>query len=160
MEELLDKYNDKLNSSNTCSINDASAAVMDVPVCNFCQSDMNSTWIRVAELNMSDPSSQCPANFTVNSNNGIRTCMAMMQSAGCTSVFFSTHNVTYSKVFGNIRAYQYGVTNSFKPFNRGNGTIDEPDVDGISLTYGYFRQNISILKYIFLIVLVNQCFGL
>ena len=142
LEELLDKYNDKLNSSNTCSINDASAGVMDLPVCNFCQSEMNSTWIRVAELNMSDPSSQCPPNFTLNSNNGVRTCMAMMPSASCTSVFFSMHNVTYSKVFGKIRAYQYGVTNSFKPFNRGNGTIDEPYVDGVSVTYGQPRQHI------------------
>ena len=142
LEELLDKYNDRLNSSNTCSINDASAGVMDFPVCNFCQSEMNSTWIRVTELNMSDPSSQCPPNFTLNSNNGVRTCMAMMPSASCTSVFFSMHNVTYSKVFGKIRAYQYGVTNSFKPFNRGNGTIDEPYVDGVSVTYGQPRQHI------------------
>ena len=103
---------------------------------------MNSTWIRLVELDMSDPSSQCPVNFILNTSNGVRLCMTMMRSRGCSSVFFSTHNVTHSKVFGKIRAYQYGVTNAFNPFNRGNGTIDEPYVDGISLTYGHPRQHI------------------
>ena len=28
------------------------------------------------------------------------------------------------------------------PYNRGNGTIDEPYVDGVSLTYGHPRQHI------------------
>ena len=142
LEELLDKYNDKLNSSNTCSINDTSAGVVNLSVCNFCQSEMNSTWIRVAELDISDPSSQCPVNLILNTSNGVRLCMTMMRSRGCSSVFFSTHNVTYSKVFGKIRAYQYDGTNAFNPFNRGNGTIDEPYVDGISLTYGHPRQHI------------------
>ncbi len=53
--------------------------------------------------------------------------------------------MTYTKVYGRVRAYQYNTTNSFQEYaggQRGNSTIDEPYVDGVSLTYENPRRHI------------------
>ena len=104
-----------------------------------CTLSRNFTLI-VVELNMTNDSSNCPDGLTLNNMAGLRTCQG--SGIGCSSVFYPV-NVSYSRVFGRIKAYQYGTTNSFQPFKRHeNGTIDEPYVDGVSLTYGSPRKHI------------------
>ena len=96
--------------------------------------------LKVVELNMTNNSSSCPDGLTLSNMAGLRTCQRR-SGMGCSSVLYPV-NISYSRVFGRIKAYQYGPTNSFQMFRRGNGTIDEPYVDGVSLTYGSPRKHI------------------
>ena len=59
---------------------------------------------------------------------------------------FSTHGVEYSRVCGKVIGYQYGTTNAFgsgleitSPRRR---TINDPYIDGVSITYGNPRRHI------------------
>jgi hypothetical protein len=93
-------------------------------------------WMRVAELDMTNSSHQCPGGF--------RTCVQNMTSLGCSSITFSTHSIPYSSVCGKVIGYQVGSTNAFANSDnqRGNKSIDIPYVDGISLTHGDPRRHI------------------
>ena len=95
-------------------------------------------WVRVAELDMTNSSHQCPSGLRQRTDSNRRTC-GISVTSGCSSVTFSTAGLRYSKVCGKIKAYQVGVTSSFALGSRGiNGIY----VDGISLTHGSQRQHI------------------
>ena len=98
-------------------------------------------WLKVVEFDMTIASTQCPVNFSLSTVDGMHICTSTSHSSGCFSTFFTTKGMAYSNFFGRIRD-QYGRTNSFQPYRRGNATIDEPYVDGISLTYGQPRRHI------------------
>ena len=87
-------------------------------------------WRRVAELDMTNSSHQCPSGFRQRSYSSKRTCG--IPSSGCFSVTFSTATLEYSKVCGKITAYQYGIPDAFAGSS----------VDGVSLTHGNPRQHI------------------
>ena len=56
---------------------------------------------------------------------------------------FSTQGIQYSQVCGRIIGYQFGGTQAFRYVIEGNPqTINDPYVDGVSLTYGSPRQHI------------------
>ena len=95
-------------------------------------------WMRVAELDMTNSSHQCPSGLRQRTDANRRTCAFDSNSAGCSSLTFSSATLGYSKVCGKIIAYQYGATEAFK--DRGN--IDTHYVDGVSLTHGTPRQHI------------------
>ena len=104
------------------------------PVPVYC--DMNRTccgetgaWMRVAHINMTDPSYLCPHGFTEVS--APRRCY--YSSTGCKSVIFPLHGIEYQKVCGRIIGYQFGQPNAF---HGGTHSIDEAYVDGISVTRG------------------------
>ena len=67
----------------------------------------NSTggWMRVAYLNMTNNLTTCPPGFRQISSPK-RVCGRTQQSAGCSSVTFSAHSITYSKICGRIIGYQ------------------------------------------------------
>ena len=94
-------------------------------------------WQRVAYLNMSDPSQQCPPVWREYSANGVRAC-GRATGRNCTSMSYSVSHF-YSKVCGRVIGYQVGSPNAFAD---GGGTIDGTYVDGISITYGSPRQHI------------------
>ena len=81
---------------------------------------------RVAFLNMSDPSEQCPSAWREYS--GVRVCGRPGQ--GCWSVNYSS-SVQYRRVCGRVVGYQVGSTDVF---NSERGPIDGVYVDGISIT--------------------------
>ena len=102
--------------------------------------------MRVAYLNMTDSSQQCPSNlvqqnFTViGSNKIMRACTENNIAYGCSSTKFISNDIFYSKVCGKIVGYQIGSTNAFADtVNRRNRSIP---VDGVSLTHGGLRQHI------------------
>ena len=103
-------------------------------------------WMRVAELDMRNNSSQCPSTLRMGTAcNPTRTCVINSDNANCSSVSFTTHGFNYSRVCGMIRAYQVGGPDAFD--NHGNlrnsPTLDSNYVDGISLTHGVSpRQHI------------------
>ena len=101
-------------------------------------------WMRVAELNMTDTSQQCPSGLVENDETGIRQCQA--EGVGCLSVNYSISNIgySYSSVCGRIRAYQVGSSNAFRQYYESQGTsnISSAYVDGVSLTHGNPREHI------------------
>ena len=94
-------------------------------------------WTRVAYLNMSDPSQQCPSSWRLFSANGVRACGRFI-SSGCYSQFYTVQQ-SYRKVCGQIIGYQVGSTDVF---NNQQLSIDQFYVDGVSLTYGSPRRHI------------------
>ena len=99
-------------------------------------------WMRVAELNMTDTSQQCPNSLVERTDGNIRSCC--LTNTGCSPTTYSTQTYDYTKVCGRITAYQVGTTNAFLPFIRfpGTPTINSCYVDGISITHGNSRQHI------------------
>ena len=87
-------------------------------------------WMRVAELDMTDTTTQCPDSLELRTS-PLRTCRIRNSGRACSSDMFSVDGVQYSKVCGRISAYQVGTTDAFH-----NPNIDSYYVDGVSLTYG------------------------
>ena len=85
-------------------------------------------WRRVAELDMTNSSHQCPSVLQQRYDSNKRTCG--ISTTGCFRVTFSTATLEYSKVCGKITAYQYGIPDAF--FSAGE---DGTGVDDVSLTY-------------------------
>ena len=96
-------------------------------------------WTRVAELDMTNSSHQCPNGLMQRSDSNIRTCVRNSYSAGCSSVMVSTSNINYSSVCGRVIAYQFATTDAFQPSST---FIDSVYVDGVSLTHGSPREHI------------------
>ena len=91
-------------------------------------------WMRVAYLDMTDTSQQCPEGFTLRSEPK-RTCELIATS--CDSILYPSHHIQYSKVCGRVRAYQCGATVAFARYSVGYGTtIDDNYVSGMSITHG------------------------
>ena len=92
-------------------------------------------WTRVAYLNMTDPSQQCPSAWTLQTRTSEprRLCGKHSSGRGCDSVTYSTLGINYSHVCGRVIAYQYGSTDAFA---NSASTIENDYVDGMSLTHG------------------------
>ena len=107
-------------------------------------------WTRAIYLNMTDPNTNCPSGWQLNTMNSKRTCDHINSDhyffpllGNCSSVFFPVSGGAYNKVCGRVTAYQYSRTRAFYHYHRGVATtIDEAYVDGVSLTHGTPRQHI------------------
>ena len=96
-------------------------------------------WRRVAYLNMSDPSQQCPSAWR-EITTPHRVC-GRRSSTGpsCEGLNYTTGSEQYDQVCGRIIGYQIGTPTSF----RGSSlSINNVYVDGISITHGSPRQHI------------------
>ena len=96
-------------------------------------------WMRVAYLNMTDSTEDCPQGFKLYEENDIRACGR--QSSGCQSVKFPSYSISYSQVCGRVTGYQKGSPDAVAQYSS-NGNIDGAYVDGVSLTRGSPRQHI------------------
>ena len=104
---------------------------------NRCCNGSDGNWMRIAYLNMSDPSQQCPHGWR-EIDSPIRTCRRQFNTS-INSVTYSSHGIPYSRVCGRIIAYQYGTPEAFLAYsdpNQNQHTLDDAYVDGISVTYG------------------------
>ena len=104
----------------------------------YCQMEQvcgsSSGWTRVAYLNMSDPTEECPSGFKLYNQNGVRACGRPVTSGGsCLSVRFPSYSISYSQVCGRVYGYQKGSPDAF---NTGNSNLNNIYVDGISITRG------------------------
>ena len=99
--------------------------------------------MRVAFFNMSDTAFSCPAPLRTATTQGKRLCTRSVDRP-FSSVNFSTHGVPYTAVCGRAVAYQYGYTNAFYAAAQGTRyhSINDPYVDGISITHGQPRKHI------------------
>lgn len=117
----------------------------------FCDMDRvcgcNNTggWTRVANLNMSDPSQQCPGEWMLRtlSSEPSRLCRRGNFGAGCVSANYNTFGIRYNHVCGRLVGYQTSYTDAFG--GQRTGTIEGPYVDGVSITHGLpgARKHIS-----------------
>ena len=100
-------------------------------------------WERVAYLDVTNSSHQCPSGFRMGNYSNKRTCVRDSDPAGCSSVNFSSATLEYSRVCGKIIAYQFGAPDAFGDSGRGSDpTIDTYYMDGVSLTHGSPRHHI------------------
>ena len=116
-------------------VRDSNGSAVNV-YCDMARHCCGSTggWMRVAYLDMTDTSQQCPEGFTL-INEPKRTCELI--DSGCTPIFYPSRNIQYSKVCGRVRAYQRGATFAFYSYYHGYGTtIDDNYVSGMSITHG------------------------
>ena len=102
-------------------------------------------WYRIAYLNMRDSSQECPTNW-MEIDSPVRVCgRPRTNGASCVSAFFpSPGPIQYSKVCGRTIGYQNGSTDSFalREVRNIQPTIDNPYVDGVSVTHGMPRAHI------------------
>ena len=96
-----------------------------------------SGWRRVAYLNTSNPSHQCPSAWR-EITSPRRVCGRMSPTSGsCSGVNYTTGSEQYNQVCGRIIAYQVGY-----PGAVGSRTIDSSYINGVGVTRGYPRQHI------------------
>ena len=102
-------------------------------------------WTRVAYVNMSQSGATCPQGLTQTTLSGLTLCGRMdgdynvttSNGGGCQSTVFSTLGLNYSQVCGQLRGYQRGTPDAFRPYYANpSHTIDSVYVDGVSITYG------------------------
>ena len=113
----------------------------------FCE--MNTTncgnitggWMRAAYIDMTNENNTCPQGLTYTVVNSTRMCTRLhTDNFDCSSVTFSTHGFSYTKVCGSAQGYQYGETPSFWNFHIGGRNLSRSYVSGLSVTYAS-RQN-------------------
>ena len=100
-------------------------------------------WTRVAYLNMSDTTQQCPDALRLYEQDGVRACGRPTTCSGsCASVKFTTLG-NYTEVCGRVIGYQYGVHGGINPYGHADTyRLNQTYVDGISLTRGSPHQHI------------------
>ena len=102
-------------------------------------------WTKVAYLNMSDLSQDCPSAFRLYDQDGVRACGRQLSNTGsCDSVFFPSNGTSYSQVCGRVIGYQYASCDAFDIDRRPvqYTGINNAYVDGVSITYGNPREHI------------------
>ena len=62
-------------------------------------------WTRLAYLDMSDATVDCPTGFKLYEKNGIRSCGRPDTHASCTSLTFPSNGIRYSQVCGRVTGY-------------------------------------------------------
>ena len=103
-------------------------------------------WRCIAFINMTDTSYHCPAGLNLTSHSK-RTCgRSHTQRKGCSSTNFSIGGLSYSRVCGRIRGYQFGATDGLHNIERKN--IDGFYTNGISLTHGGVGRRQHIWTFI------------
>ncbi len=124
------------SSSGNYWIQNAGTGYASLEYCDMSRMCCGSTggWMRVANLNMTDTTHHCPTGFR-KIGNPKRTCERL--GSGCYSTTYATDGISYSRVCGKVKAYQYYTPDAFNPYyNNRARTIDDLYVDGVSLTHG------------------------
>ena len=94
-------------------------------------------WMRVTSVDVAK-GDDCPHGWH-KITNPVAACRAPSDNAGCYSAQFSTHQVPYSRVCGMVIGYRLKTCDAFQPISN---LIDDPYVDGVSITYGTPRKHI------------------
>ena len=98
-------------------------------------------WTRLAYLDMSDATQNCPSGLRMYQDSGVRACGRPATSIGnCASQTFSSHGISYSEICGKVIGYQYRSTDASVSSN-----INSNYVDGVSITRGSPRQHVWTL---------------
>ena len=90
-----------INSATTMSTTDSTATHPTMIDCNG-----SPGWKRVVFINMTDTSYDCPTGLNLTSYSK-RTCGRLHTTEGCSSTTFNVGGLSYSRVCGRIRGYQF-----------------------------------------------------
>ena len=111
-----------------------------------CSSASVGGWSRVAFLNMSDPTHQCPPawrEFTEPVRTCGRTNETLPSGGGCSSVSFSSYNIAFSHICGRIIGYEFGSPSAFRPYTDSTFTrIEDPYVEGVVTSRGTDKEHV------------------
>ena len=115
------------------------------PLQVYCQMDTNDCgnitggWTRVAHINMSEPQQTCPSPL-LTLNAPVRMCTGGA-SAGCYSVLHPALGLSFTQVCGQAIGYMYASVDGLDAIFT-TKVIDNPYVDGLSITYSSPRQHL------------------
>ena len=91
-------------------------------------------WMRVANVNMSQDGASCTQGLTQKVRSDLTLCG--QNATGCEGTLFSALGLSYSRVCGQLRGYQFGTPDGFDPyFFNNNVQLIQGYVDGVSITY-------------------------
>ena len=100
-------------------------------------------WTRLAYLNMSNATQNCPSGFRLYQSGGVRACgRPVTNSASCVSVQFPSNGISYSQICGRVVGYQYVSPDAVWYYRN---DINTWYVDGVSITRGSPRQHVWTL---------------
>ena len=112
-------------------------------------------WTRLAYLDMTDSTVNCPSGFRLYQSGGVRACGRPTSIEGsCVSVEFPSNGISYSQVCGRVTGYQYGTINAFIVLTT---NISSYYVDGVSITRGSPRQHVWTLAAGYSDSLASSC---
>ena len=98
-------------------------------------------WTRLAFLNMSDSTVNCPTGFRLYQSGGVRVCGRSVSGSGsCSSVQYPSNGISYSQICGRVIGYYYQTPDGIH-----NRDINSYYVDGVSITRGSPRQHVWTL---------------
>ena len=97
-------------------------------------------WTRLAYLDMTDATQNCPPEFHYYIGSGVRTCgKQSVSGSSCESKLFSSNGISYTQVCGKAVGYQFGTPDGVNPHLN---DINLVYMDGVSITRGSPRQHI------------------
>ena len=104
-------------------------------------------WTRLAYLNMTDTTQNCPSGLTLYQFDGVRACGRPASNIGsCASVQFPSNGISYSQVCGRVVGYQYDSPEAISNATGANrNDLNSYYVDGVSITRGSPRQHVWTL---------------
>ena len=117
------------------------ANITSIPECG------DGLWYQVANLNMTDPTQQCPSAWRLYNTNGVRACGRPVTSGpSCPATFHSTGR-QYNKVCGRVIGYQFHSPGAFHivHIDPRPSSLGDTYVDGVSITHGNPRSHIWTL---------------
>ena len=103
-------------------------------------------WIKVGNLNMTDPKQKCPDSWQTFTS-PIPSC-GKKSSAPCDSLNISTSGASYQTVCGRFRGYQIGSPDAFGGWVGLGFNIETYYVDGVSVTYGSPGNRRHVFTYV------------
>ena len=131
------------SSSGIFSIDIGDNTTIDV-YCNMetlCGSEGG--WTRLAFLNMTDATENCPSTLRLYEVDGVRACGRTSSGVGsCSSVQYPSYGINYTQICGRARGYQFHGPDAIDPTIGASDDINFHYVDGLSLTRGNPRQHV------------------
>ena len=98
-------------------------------------------WTRLAYLDMSDATENCPSALRLYQSGGVRCCGRPVSGIGsCASVQFPSNGISYSQICGRVTGYQFASTDATV-----TGNLNSNYVDGVSITRGSPRKHVWTL---------------
>ena len=97
-------------------------------------------WTRIANINFSEHGADCPSPWVLNQEGTKPYCRMASTTSGCSSVTYQA--IPYTKIRGLVTGYQKGTTDGFRASRDDNADIDDPYVDGVSITLGKPRRHV------------------
>ncbi len=120
------------------------------PVSVYCNFDRvlagSKGWRPIGYLDMTSSTEQCPGSWVLGTRGSTRFCQKS-NGSNCESVTYSSQGLPYQKVCGRSIGFSISTPDAFTRFpgtctSNEACTIDDPYVDGLSVTHGSPRQHI------------------